>query len=72
MDQQAIRAGCHVLIEKPLWDTKAGVDELAALAESEQKKVMVAQNPFVEALRKNAARIQAAKAAVAAAAEVEA
>ncbi len=40
--EQALRAGCHVLIEKPLADTTAGVNELAALAEAEQKKVMVA------------------------------
>jgi len=39
---QAIRAGCHVLCEKPLSDSTEGVDELAALAESEHKLVMVA------------------------------
>jgi hypothetical protein len=37
-----------------------------------QQKNAAAQTPFVMALQKNAARIQAAKAAVAAAAEVEA
>jgi predicted dehydrogenase len=39
---QAIRAGCHVLCEKPLSDTTDGVDDLAALAAAEHKKVMVA------------------------------
>ena len=39
---QAIRAGCHVLCEKPLSNTMEGIDTLAALAASEQKKVMVA------------------------------
>jgi predicted dehydrogenase len=29
----AVRAGCHVLIEKPLADSNAGVEELIALAE---------------------------------------
>jgi predicted dehydrogenase len=40
--QQAIRAGCHVLCEKPLSDSIDGVDDLAALAAGERKKVMVA------------------------------
>jgi UDP-N-acetylglucosamine 3-dehydrogenase len=39
---QAIRAGGHVLCEKPLSDSTDGVDELAAVAEGEHKKVMVA------------------------------
>ena len=39
---QAIRAGCHVLSEKPLSDSTDGIDDLAALAAAEHKKVMVA------------------------------
>jgi len=39
---QAIRAGCHVLSEKPLSDSTDGVDDLIALAAAEHKKVMVA------------------------------
>jgi predicted dehydrogenase len=39
---QAIRAGSHVLCEKPLSDSTEGVDELVALAAAERKKVMVA------------------------------
>ena len=39
---QAIRAGCHVLSEKPLSDSADGLDNLAALAAVENKKVMVA------------------------------
>jgi predicted dehydrogenase len=39
---QAIRAGCHILCEKPLSDTPEGIDELAALAAEADKKVMVA------------------------------
>jgi predicted dehydrogenase len=39
---QAIRAGCHVLSEKPLSDSTDGLDDLVALAAAEQKKVMVA------------------------------
>jgi len=39
---QAIRAGCHVLTEKPLSDTLDGIDELEALAAGSGKKVMVA------------------------------
>lgn len=42
MALEAIRAGSHVLCEKPLSDTLEGVDELAALAAAEHKKVMVA------------------------------
>jgi predicted dehydrogenase len=42
MAMQAIRAGCHVLCEKPLSDTPEGIDKLAALAAETQKKVMVA------------------------------
>jgi predicted dehydrogenase len=42
MAMDAIRAGCHVLSEKPLSDSTTGVDELVALAESRHKKVMVA------------------------------
>jgi len=41
MAAQAIRAGCHVLSEKPLSDSIAGIDDLAALAEAARKKVMV-------------------------------
>ena len=32
---QAIRAGCHVLCEKPLSDSTDGMDDLAALAAAE-------------------------------------
>jgi len=39
---QAIRAGCHVLSEKPLSDSTDGLDDLVALAAAEDKKVMVA------------------------------
>ncbi|MEI8083424.1 MAG: Gfo/Idh/MocA family oxidoreductase [Actinomycetes bacterium] len=39
---QAIRAGCHVLSEKPLSDSTDGMDDLVALAAAENKKVMVA------------------------------
>jgi predicted dehydrogenase len=42
MAMQAIRAGCHILSEKPLSDTSEGIDELAALATEKNKKVMVA------------------------------
>ena len=42
MAVQAIHAGCHVLSEKPLSDTTAGIDELSTLAAAKQKKVMVA------------------------------
>ncbi len=39
---QAIENGCHVLCEKPLSDTTAGIDELTTLADEKHKKVMVA------------------------------
>jgi len=39
---QAIRAGCHVLCEKPLSDSTDGVDDLVALAAAERKKAMIA------------------------------
>jgi len=39
---QAIRAGSHVLSEKPLSDSTVGLDDLAALAAAEDKQVMVA------------------------------
>lgn len=42
MTVQAIQAGCHVLIEKPLSDSLEGIDSLARLAETARKKVMVA------------------------------
>ena len=42
MAEQAIRAGCHVLCEKPFSDQPEGLDELAALAAAAGRKVMVA------------------------------
>ena len=42
MAAQAIRAGCHVLCEKPISDTNEGIDELVALAAGQGKKIMVA------------------------------
>ena len=42
MARQAVKAGCHVLTEKPLSDTLEGIDDLAALASRNGKKVMVA------------------------------
>jgi predicted dehydrogenase len=42
MAQKAIKAGCHVLTEKPLSDSSDGIDDLIALAEQHRKKVMVA------------------------------
>lgn len=42
MARQAIQAGCHALLEKPLSDTLDGIDELEALAVGANKKVMVA------------------------------
>jgi predicted dehydrogenase len=39
---QAIRSGCHVLSEKPLSDSIKGVDDLAKLAATAHRKVMVA------------------------------
>ena len=41
MAMQAIRSGCHVFSEKPLSDALDGIDELGALADSRNKKVMV-------------------------------
>ncbi len=41
MAMQAIEDGCHVFIEKPISLTMEGVAELANLAESKGKKVMV-------------------------------
>lgn len=38
---QAVRAGCHVFTEKPLSDSPEGVGELAALAQTHGRKVMV-------------------------------
>lgn len=42
MAMQAIENGCHVLCEKPLSDGVANINELEALAEQEERKVMVA------------------------------
>ena len=42
MAAEAIRAGCHVLCEKPLSDTTDGIDDLATLAAEHRRKVMVA------------------------------
>jgi len=42
MALQALKAGCHMLCEKPLSDTPDGIDDLAALASETNKKVMVA------------------------------
>jgi predicted dehydrogenase len=39
---QAIAAGCHALLEKPLSDTLDGIDELEAMADRSGKKIMVA------------------------------
>ena len=39
---RAVEAGCHVLTEKPLSDTTAGIEALESLAESRSKKLMVA------------------------------
>lgn len=41
MAAAAIRAGCHVLCEKPLSETCDGIDELETLAATEGRKVMV-------------------------------
>lgn len=41
MAMQAIRAGAHVFCEKPLSDTLDGIEDLAALAEAHDKRVMV-------------------------------
>ena len=37
----AAKAGCHVFLEKPLSDTLEGVDQLNALAQQTNKKIMV-------------------------------
>ena len=42
MAMQAIEAGCHVLIEKPLANTPEGVAQLEALAQARGRQVMVA------------------------------
>jgi predicted dehydrogenase len=42
MAMQALRAGCHVLCEKPLSYTTEGIDDLKALATKQNKKVAVA------------------------------
>jgi predicted dehydrogenase len=42
MAMEAIRAGCHVLCEKPLSDRVEGLDGLEALASDLDRKVMVA------------------------------
>ena len=42
MALQAIRAGCHVLCEKPLSDQPEGLEDLAAAADAAGRKVMVA------------------------------
>ncbi|MBI5301353.1 MAG: Gfo/Idh/MocA family oxidoreductase [Chloroflexi bacterium] len=41
MAMQAIRAGAHVFSEKPLSDSDDGIDDLVALADAQEKKVMV-------------------------------
>lgn len=41
MATEALNAGCHVFIEKPLASTKKGVAELKALAAEKDRKVMV-------------------------------
>lgn len=41
MATQAIRAGAHVFSEKPLSDSLDGIDDLIALADAHNKKVMV-------------------------------
>lgn len=38
---QAVKANCHVFLEKPLSDSLEGVDELAGIAAENNKKVMV-------------------------------
>lgn len=42
MARQAIAAGCHALLEKPLSDTLEGIDDLEAMAARADKKLMVA------------------------------
>ncbi|MCK4818307.1 Gfo/Idh/MocA family oxidoreductase, partial [bacterium] len=41
MITQAVKAGCHVLCEKPISNTPEGIDELEELVEKTGKKVMV-------------------------------
>ncbi len=41
MAREALLAGCHVFIEKPVSNAPEGVEELKALAEARGKKVMV-------------------------------
>lgn len=41
MAMQAIRAGAHVFCEKPLSDTLDGIEDLVALADAHDKRVMV-------------------------------
>ncbi len=41
MADEAIRAGCHVMCEKPLSDSDKGIDDLIKLAGQTRKKVMV-------------------------------
>jgi predicted dehydrogenase len=41
MATEAIRAGCHVFCEKPLSDSADGMDDLARLAATQNRKVMV-------------------------------
>lgn len=41
MADKALRAGCHVFLEKPLANTQDGVEELKALAKQVDRKVMV-------------------------------
>ncbi len=38
---EALEAGCHVFIEKPLSDTVAGAEKVVAVAKAQQKKVVV-------------------------------
>lgn len=53
--RQALAAGCHVLIEKPLSTSEAGLDELADTAAATDRQVGVAyvlrHNPGLAALR---------------------
>lgn len=41
MATKALNAGCHVFLEKPLANTQAGVDDLKALAQKVNRKVMI-------------------------------
>ncbi|HHW48459.1 MAG TPA: Gfo/Idh/MocA family oxidoreductase [Clostridiaceae bacterium] len=38
---QAVKADCHVFVEKPISDSLDGIDELSAVASEKKKKVMV-------------------------------